>query len=113
MPDSSECVEVQLEIGHVAKPKSKKTPEGYTHDWTVFVRGVENSNIHSFVEKVIFHLHESFPKPKRGLCSSSKSLHMKSVNQGTPVLNYRSKSISATDMNLRKFVSSMISSSNY
>uniref|UniRef100_A0A3P9NAM8 MLLT3 super elongation complex subunit n=1 Tax=Poecilia reticulata TaxID=8081 RepID=A0A3P9NAM8_POERE len=31
----------------------------------VFVRGPENSNIQHFVEKVVFHLHESFPKPKR------------------------------------------------
>ncbi|XP_034412477.1 protein AF-9 isoform X2 [Cyclopterus lumpus] len=31
----------------------------------VFVRGPEQSNIHHFVEKVVFHLHESFPKPKR------------------------------------------------
>ncbi|XP_024864020.1 protein AF-9 isoform X2 [Kryptolebias marmoratus] len=31
----------------------------------VFVRGPEHSNIQYFVEKVVFHLHESFPKPKR------------------------------------------------
>uniref|UniRef100_U3JKD4 MLLT3 super elongation complex subunit n=1 Tax=Ficedula albicollis TaxID=59894 RepID=U3JKD4_FICAL len=31
----------------------------------VFVRGPEHSNIQHFVEKVIFHLHESFPRPKR------------------------------------------------
>lgn len=33
----------------------------------VYVRGVDNSNIQHFVEKVIFNLHESFPKPKRGV----------------------------------------------
>nr|XP_047929511.1 protein AF-9 isoform X3 [Anser cygnoides] len=31
----------------------------------VFVRGPEHSNIQHFVEKVVFHLHESFPRPKR------------------------------------------------
>uniref|UniRef100_A0A671N5T5 Protein AF-9-like n=2 Tax=Sinocyclocheilus anshuiensis TaxID=1608454 RepID=A0A671N5T5_9TELE len=31
----------------------------------VFVRGPEQSNIQHFVEKVVFHLHESFPRPKR------------------------------------------------
>ncbi|XP_062850157.1 protein AF-9 isoform X2 [Trichomycterus rosablanca] len=31
----------------------------------VFVRGPEHTNIQHFVEKVVFHLHESFPKPKR------------------------------------------------
>lgn len=39
--------------------------EGFTHDWMVFVRGPEHSNIQHFVEKVVFHLHESFPRPKR------------------------------------------------
>lgn len=46
--------------------KEKVSPEGFTHDWTIFVRGVEGNNIQFFVEKVVFHLHESFPKPKRG-----------------------------------------------
>ncbi|XP_078280120.1 protein ENL isoform X2 [Rhinoraja longicauda] len=31
----------------------------------VFVRGPEQSDIQHFVEKVVFRLHESFPKPKR------------------------------------------------
>uniref|UniRef100_A0A8C8VH08 MLLT3 super elongation complex subunit n=1 Tax=Pelusios castaneus TaxID=367368 RepID=A0A8C8VH08_9SAUR len=43
----------------------KPTVEGFTHDWMVFVRGPEHSNIQHFVEKVVFHLHESFPRPKR------------------------------------------------
>ncbi|KAJ8262544.1 hypothetical protein GJAV_G00167610 [Gymnothorax javanicus] len=35
----------------------------------VFVRGAERSNIQHFVEKVVFHLHESFPRPKRDPCT--------------------------------------------
>ncbi|XP_054160936.1 protein AF-9-like isoform X1 [Oppia nitens] len=63
---SSQYVEVQLEIGHRATPKTVVAEEdGHTHDWTVFVRGPEKSSIEHFVEKVIFYLHESFPKPKR------------------------------------------------
>ncbi|RWS09784.1 protein AF-9-like protein, partial [Dinothrombium tinctorium] len=58
-------VEVQLELGHRATPKPKVTADGYTHDWTVFVRGVDSSEIEHFVEKVVFNLHESFPKHKR------------------------------------------------
>ncbi|XP_054716606.1 protein AF-9-like [Uloborus diversus] len=58
-------VEVKLELGHRAGLRDKKTAEGFTHDWTVFVRGAEGSNIQYFVEKVVFYLHESFPKPKR------------------------------------------------
>ncbi|XP_022258556.1 protein AF-9-like isoform X2 [Limulus polyphemus] len=45
--------------------RSKPTVEGFTHDWTVFVRGPEGFSIQHFVEKVVFHLHESFPKHKR------------------------------------------------
>lgn len=32
----------------------------------VFVRGPETGAIQHFVDKVVFRLHESFPKPKRG-----------------------------------------------
>uniref|UniRef100_W5KW30 MLLT3 super elongation complex subunit n=1 Tax=Astyanax mexicanus TaxID=7994 RepID=W5KW30_ASTMX len=56
---------VKLELGHRAQVRRKPTAEGFTHDWMVFVRGPEHSNIQHFVEKVVFHLHESFPRPKR------------------------------------------------
>ncbi|KAF7642651.1 hypothetical protein LDENG_00253760 [Lucifuga dentata] len=62
----SGAVQVKLELGHRAQVRKKPTVEGFTHDWMVFVRGPEHSNIQHFVEKVVFHLHESFPKPKRG-----------------------------------------------
>nr|XP_006007719.1 PREDICTED: protein AF-9 [Latimeria chalumnae] len=62
---SSYAVQVKLELGHRAQVRKKPTVEGFTHDWLVFVRGPEHSNIQHFVEKVVFHLHESFPRPKR------------------------------------------------
>uniref|UniRef100_A0A3Q2YWL1 MLLT3 super elongation complex subunit n=1 Tax=Hippocampus comes TaxID=109280 RepID=A0A3Q2YWL1_HIPCM len=62
---SQGAVQVKLELGHRAQFRKKPTVEGFTHDWIVFVRGPEHSNIQHFVEKVVFHLHESFPKPKR------------------------------------------------
>ncbi|NXD14419.1 AF9 protein, partial [Nothocercus nigrocapillus] len=63
---SPQCaVQVKLELGHRAQVRKKPTVEGFTHDWMVFVRGPEHSNIQHFVEKVVFHLHESFPRPKR------------------------------------------------
>ena len=61
-----QSVQVKLELGHRAEIRTKPTPEGFTHDWTVFVRAPEGSNLQHFVQKVIFHLHESFAKPKRG-----------------------------------------------
>jgi YEATS domain-containing protein 1/3 len=59
-------VDIYIEIGHKASERVKPTEEGFTHDWNVFVRGEEGSGIEHFVDKVVFHLHESFPKPKRG-----------------------------------------------
>ncbi|XP_034020761.1 protein AF-9 [Thalassophryne amazonica] len=61
----SGAVQVKLELGHRAQVRKKPTVEGFTHDWMVFVRGPEHSSIQHFVDKVVFHLHESFPKPKR------------------------------------------------
>ncbi|XP_062308810.1 protein ENL isoform X2 [Osmerus eperlanus] len=58
-------VQVKLELGHRALLRKKVTSEGFTHDWMVFVRGPETGDIQHFVEKVVFRLHESFPKPKR------------------------------------------------
>ncbi|XP_055715456.1 protein AF-9 isoform X2 [Phlebotomus papatasi] len=58
-------VKVLFEIGHDSSLKPKPTPEGFTHDWELFVRGCDNHDISHFVDKVVFNLHESFPKPKR------------------------------------------------
>jgi transcription initiation factor IIF auxiliary subunit len=57
---------VQVELGHKADFKPEVMPNGFTHDWTVFVRSVESAKIEHFVEKVVFHLHPSFKNPKRG-----------------------------------------------
>lgn len=66
---SLQCtVQVKLELGHRAQLRKKPTTEGFTHDWMVFVRGPEQCEIQHFVEKVVFRLHDSFPKPKRGEC---------------------------------------------
>lgn len=57
---------INLEIGHDAYLREKITPEGYTHDWEVFVRGCNGADIRHYVDRVVFHLHETFEKPKRG-----------------------------------------------
>ncbi|XP_018496270.1 protein AF-9 [Galendromus occidentalis] len=64
---TSQSLEVKIELGHKAVLKETPTAEGYTHDWTVFVRGPEGCRIENFVEKVVFLLHESFPKARRTL----------------------------------------------
>lgn len=60
------AIKVNFEIGHVASLRSKKTPEGFTHDWEVFVRGTEGADISHFVDKVVFNLHSTFQRPRRG-----------------------------------------------
>jgi len=58
-------VQLNLILGHRAVIREHKTPEGFTHDWEVFVR-CDQGPIEAFVDRVIFNIHESFPKPKRG-----------------------------------------------
>lgn len=62
---AGQSVQIKLVLGHSAQWRKKPTTEGYTHDWTVIVKGEEGHEIKHFVEKVVFYLHESFPKPKR------------------------------------------------
>ena len=59
-----------LLCGYFATPRDEPTPEGYTHDWTAFVRSEareDGSDIEHVVRKVVFQLHESFePDATRG-----------------------------------------------
>lgn len=57
-------VQVKIEFGHQAISKDNPTNQ-FTHDWTVFVKGADGADISHIIERVVFHLHESFPKPKR------------------------------------------------
>lgn len=57
-------VQVKIEFGHQAVSKDNPANQ-FTHDWTVFVKGVDGADISHIIERVVFHLHESFPKPKR------------------------------------------------
>lgn len=60
------AIRITFEIGHIASPKNKVTSEGFTHDWELFVRGCDSNDISHCIDKIVFNLHESFPKPKRG-----------------------------------------------
>lgn len=68
MPSSKDrdcVVTVTIELGHQANFLEEPSIEGFTHDWTVFVRGFEGSKLEYFVEKVIFRLHKTFKMPTR------------------------------------------------
>lgn len=68
-------IKIAFEIGHSSSKKNKTSPEGFTHDWELFVRGSDGNNVSRFVDKVVFNLHESFQKPIRGKCPLT-SLHI-------------------------------------
>lgn len=53
MSGSKMAYKITLECGDVSCLRTKKTPEGYTHDWEVFVRGADNAPIHQYIEKGI------------------------------------------------------------
>lgn len=42
---------ITLECGDSSCLRAKKTQEGYTHDWEVFVKGADNAPIHHYIEK--------------------------------------------------------------
>jgi len=65
MTNSKMSIKVQFEIGHKAVLKAKKAADNFTHDWELYVKGVDKADISSYIEKIVFNLHESFPKPKR------------------------------------------------
>lgn len=65
--------ELMLEIGHKSTPLTKKLPNGYTHKWTAFVRGVNNSKIENCISHVVFQLHDSFENPYRGKIHENSS----------------------------------------
>ena len=50
------AIRLTIECGHTSELRAQRTPEGYTHDWQVFVRGVDNAEIHHYIEKGIFLL---------------------------------------------------------
>lgn len=66
-------IKIFFEIGHQANLMKTPTPQGFTHNWELFVRGVDGNDISLYVEKVVFTLHDSFPKPKRGECPKNSS----------------------------------------
>lgn len=49
----------------VKNPKPEGVPADHTHSWTVFVKGVDDTDITYWCKKVQFKLHESIPNPLR------------------------------------------------
>ncbi|CAI4225724.1 unnamed protein product [Auanema sp. JU1783] len=60
-----ERVLVKVLVGHKSSLLEAPTPEGHLFKWTVFVKTVEPMTDRSFINKVAFRLHETFPNPLR------------------------------------------------
>ena len=60
------CVVKPIIYGNISQHFGKKREsDGHTHDWTVYVKPYENEDMSSYVKKVQFRLHESYPNPNR------------------------------------------------
>ena len=49
----------------IAHAENAVEPELHTHNWTLYVRGVNNEDISYYIKKVEFKLHDSFEDPVR------------------------------------------------
>jgi YEATS domain-containing protein 4 len=60
------CVVKPIIYGNISQHFGKKREsDGHTHDWTVYLKPYENEDMSSYVKKVQFRLHESYPNPNR------------------------------------------------
>lgn len=54
--------------GNISRYFGKKRDEdGHTHQWTVYVKPYKNEDLSTYVKKINFKLHESYPNPNRVL----------------------------------------------
>lgn len=78
----------------------------YFQDWELFVKSPSDSNdISQFVEKVVFNLHDSFPKPKRVIKEPPYVVKGKLNNLGfsTEVIVYVFLKCYGENIRVRKF----------
>jgi len=68
--DSSDKVNAKLfrtvVHGSEANPLPQKNEQKHTHKWRAYITGINNEEL-PWIEKVVFHLHESFPDPERAI----------------------------------------------
>ncbi|KAH8176127.1 YEATS family protein [Sarocladium implicatum] len=50
-----------LPFNDTTNPKPADVPDNHTHSWTVFVKGIDDTDITYWVRRVQFKLHESIP----------------------------------------------------
>ena len=70
------CVVKPIIYGNISQHFGKKREsDGHTHDWTIYVKPYENEDMSSYVKKVQFRLHESYPNPNRIVTTPPYEVH--------------------------------------
>jgi YEATS domain-containing protein 4 len=63
---SGKRMQRSIVFGSIAVP-IKKPESDHTHKWTVYVRGFHDEDVSTWIKRVVFRLHESFPTPSRAI----------------------------------------------
>lgn len=66
--DDQQPVAYPIAYGCIAWYVGRKADDHNTHNWKVYVRGVDGEDLSFFIDKVVFNLHNSFAKPQREVC---------------------------------------------
>ncbi|OHT09727.1 YEATS family protein [Tritrichomonas foetus] len=59
-------IEKQVVVGHLARRLAKPT-EVKTHHWEIFLYSPTGEDLTKWIDRCVFHLHESFEQPERTL----------------------------------------------
>lgn len=49
------------------KPKPPSSPEDHTHHWTIFVKDPLGNDLTTYIKKVVFKLHDTYPNSTRSI----------------------------------------------
>lgn len=67
-----------------SNPKPAGVPDGHTHSWTVFVKGIEDTDITYWLRRIQFKLHDSIPNHVRSKAKDS----LPAARLGGKILTY-------------------------
>lgn len=77
-------------------PKPPGVPDGHTHSWRVFIKGVDDVDLTYWLRRVQFKFHESIPNPVRSEFASFPFLPL------GPGLHYPWSPVTAAIARLKK-----------
>lgn len=83
-------------------PKPAGVPDGHTHSWEVFVKGIEDTDITYWVRRVQFKLHESIPHHVRSTSSLPLPLPQPRMAEHPQLTGGRNSGRSRTGKALRR-----------